>query len=245
MDNEGTSPVPIRVVVVDDHPMLRRSVRWACEGSDVPIDIVGEAKDGAGALALAADLAPDVVVLDLELPGLHGLEVLRELRSSGSSAKVLILTADDDDDLLFEALRLEADGFLDKTVGPDEICTAITSVVSGERVLTAHQEAIFMERFGDYVRRSRGDHAGPAALSSEETSVLGYLAAGATTRQIAGAMHVSVRTVEGNITRLYRKMGASNRVGLVHKARTLGHISGQTGRPGTMPSREGSNVPNR
>lgn len=222
----------LRVLLVDDHPMLRRSVRWACENSGAPIEIVGEAGDGERALELASELAPDVIVLDLALPGVHGLEVLDILRSSGSSAKILILTAAGDHESLFAALRLEVEGYLDKTVGPEEIVEAIASVAGGEKVVTEEQELAFLNHFGDFLRRSRNVRPRSPANgqlgqiggtpNGDELVVLEAIAAGKSTRQIASLMHVSIRTVESHITRIYRKLDVSNRVELVKLARRHG-----------------------
>jgi DNA-binding NarL/FixJ family response regulator len=209
-----------RVLIVDDHPMVRDMIRLGCD--DRPgLEVVGEAGTGDEAIAASERLHPDVVVLDLVMPGVDGFEVIRRLRQANNSARVLILTNRDDAEAAFEAMRLDVNGYLTKTTPLDELVDAIEAVGRGEEVFTAALVRLAHSRLGALARRARAAANANAVLSRRELDVLRLIAEGLTARQIASRLKVSQRTVETHISNLYRKLGVRSRVQAVQRAAAL------------------------
>ena len=196
---------PISVLIVDDHPVVRRGLRVLLEVQD-GIEVAGEAGDGATALALAAEHAPDVILLDLKLPGLDGIAVLGELRARASAARVLVLTSATDPASASLAVRSGAAGVLYKDVDPDALVRAIRSVHDGHLLLAP-------EAAGSLVRST--DNRGPGAaldtLTSREREVLAELTKGQSNREIARALRVSEKTVKAHVSAVLAKLGVQDR----------------------------------
>ena len=196
---------PISVLIVDDHPVVRRGLRVLLEVQD-GIEVVGEAGDGATALALAAEHAPDVILLDLKLPGRDGIAVLGELRARASAARVLVLTSATDPASASLAVRSGAAGVLYKDVDPDALVRAIRSVHDGHLLLAP-------EAAGSLVRST--DNRGPGAaldtLTSREREVLAELTKGQSNREIARALRVSEKTVKAHVSAVLAKLGVQDR----------------------------------
>lgn len=209
------------VLVVDDHPAMRSLIQEACSLSP-DLEVVGSSADGISALADIRALDPDVVVLDLMLPGLTGLELVKTLREEGSRTRCLVLTARDDPDALFEAVRADVAGFLDKSTDIDALVRAIERVAAGETILTDSQQRQAARQLGAFVRRTRESTRAVALLSAREVEVLGLMREGLTTRQLATRMGLSARTVESHISSAYRKLGVHNRVQAVIRSSELG-----------------------
>jgi DNA-binding NarL/FixJ family response regulator len=214
---------PIRIVVADDHTMLRRIVEIACEERET-LELVGEAADGPEAVEAVLKHHPDVLVLDLALPHFDGFEVARRLREATTSTRILILTARDDAKAVFDSMRAEVHGFLDKTSDMDEIADAIEKIASGGRVFTAQQEQGALDHLGTFLRSTRESSRVTGTLTERETQVLSLIGEGLTTRQMASRLQVSQRTVESHIEKLYRKLGVNSRVQAVARAAELGVI---------------------
>lgn len=207
----------IRVLVVDDHPMVSQIVAIACDARP-SLQVVGQAGDGWGALEQCELLHPDVVVLDLGLPGLSGFEVLVRLRAQFPSTRVLIVSGRDDRAAIFESVRLGADGYLEKTGSVDEIAAAVEAVGQGTKVFSVdHQRAVRVE-LGDLVRRSRLAASLAGQLTRREREILDLLALGFSTRLIASRLGISERTAEAHTRSLYRKLGVRSRLQAVHRA---------------------------
>lgn len=214
----------VRVLIVEDHPVLRGVIRLACEHSR-DLTIVGEVDDGERALEVSREVSPDVVVLDLTLPGvLQGLDVARQLRAEGSTAKILVLTGRTDDRSVFESIRAGADGFLEKTAGVRFIADALSRVAAGERVFTPDQERSAVQELGRMARQSRASSAAQASISRRELEILEFVSLGLTVKQVATRLGLSPRTVETHIAKLYRKLGVRNRVQAISRAVSLGLI---------------------
>ena len=198
---------PISVLIVDDHPVVRRGLRVLLEVQD-GIEVAGEAGDGATALALAAELTPDVILLDLKLPGLDGLAVLAELKARGGSgaARVLVLTSVTEPASASLAVRSGAAGVLYKDVDPDALVRAIRSVHDGHLLLAP-------EAAGNLVRAGSGwgAVAGLDALTSREREVLAEIAKGRSNREIARALTVSEKTVKAHVSSVLAKLGVQDR----------------------------------
>lgn len=214
---------PLGVLIVDDHPMIRQMVRLACE--DRPgLKVVGEARDGHEALERCRELEPAVVVLDLVLPGLDGIEVARRLRQEGSAARILILSGRDDGEAVYEALRAGVDGYQEKTAPVKEIAAAIEAVAGGTKVFTLEQQRAAFARLGKEARDARTAASAASGLTPRERQVIELLVQGLSTRQMAFRLGVSERTAEAHIANLYQKLDVRTRVQAVNRAAGLGLV---------------------
>ncbi|WP_233359360.1 response regulator [Streptomyces sp. GMY02] len=204
-----TTP-PVRVVLCDDHAVVRAGLR-ALLGSDPGVAVVGEADSGAEAVALAAKLAPDVVLMDLQLgPGMDGVEATRRITAaSGGSVHVLVLTTYDTDADITRAIEAGATGYLLKAERPDELFTAIHSAAAGRTALSAPVAHRVMAR----MRSPR------PTLTDRERDILGQLSRGLTNRDIAKALFLSEATVKTHLGRIYDKLGVDTRAGAVAVAK--------------------------
>lgn len=213
---------PVRVLLVDDHPMVRDLVRVGCE--EAGIAVVGEASTGVQALAACRELVPDVLVLDLILPGMDGFELLQRLREEGRLPKVLVLTNRDDQEAVFESIRLGVSGYLEKTASLPEVVEAIRTVAAGGQVFSPEHERMARARIADLARRARRAAAVAARLTARERQVLDLISQGLTTRQVASRLGLSERTVESHLTSLYDKLEVRSRLQAVHRAASLGLV---------------------
>jgi RNA polymerase sigma factor (sigma-70 family) len=225
----------VRVLVVDDHPMVRTMVRLACDERN-GLAVVGEAGNGNEALELAASLRPDVIVLDLILPGMSGLEVVGRLALEDSTARILVLTATDEKTAVFEALRLGVSGYVEKTASVDEIADAIEAVARGELVFSKELERQAQVQLGEFAKRARETARALARLTPRERQVLAVLAEGLSTRQIAKRLGLSARTVESHIGNIYEKLDVRTRVQALYRAAGLGLVDLIT-KPGDQQER--------
>jgi DNA-binding NarL/FixJ family response regulator len=213
----------VRVVIVDDNTILRRVVAIAC-GATAGLDLVGEADNGEEGVALCERLAPDLVVLDLALPGIDGLEVARRLRALRLSPRVLVLTGRDDGETVLAAMRAGVHGFLVKTTAIDDVASAMLAVARGERVFSPEHERLAVQELGRLAKTARTGSAVASPLTPRELTILRYLAEGLTLRQTGTRLGISPRTVESHVAKLYRKLEVTSRVQAMVKAATLGLI---------------------
>jgi DNA-binding NarL/FixJ family response regulator len=228
MDEEvETSSERIRVVLVDDHPVIRDVVRLACERSS-RIEVVGEAADGESALAEVSRVSPDVVVLDLSLPGMSGFEVARALKADHEGVRILAISGDNDPEAVFEARLIGVEGFFEKTQAVEDVVGAIEAVADGERAFTVEHDRAASEQLGGVVRRAREAYRVALSITPRELEVLRCIAVGLTTRQTATRLGLSERTVESHIAKLYSKLGARTRVQAVVQASRLGLLGQQS-----------------
>jgi two-component system, NarL family, response regulator LiaR len=214
----------LRVLLAEDHAVVREGTREILE-RDATIAVVAEASDGLSAVTMAEDLSPDVVLLDLGLPVLNGIEATRRIRALPNPPRVLILSAYDDEDYVHAALAAGAGGYLLKTAHGREVRAGLHAVADGEIVL--HPD-VAQRVLG----RPRGA-PGASVLSPRELEVLRLAARGDRTRDIADAMGISVRTVEWHITSIFNKLGVSSRTEAVMHAASHGWIA--IGRDGRIP----------
>ena len=199
---------PISVLIVDDHPVVRRGLRVLLEVQD-GIEVVGEAGDGTAALALDAEHAPDVILLDLKLPGMDGIAVLSELRSRDSAARVLVLTSATEPASASLAVRSGAAGVLYKDVDPDALVRAIRSVHDGHLLLAPEAAGSLVRSAGSWGPGAPG--GGLDALTSREREVLAELTKGRSNREIARALGVSEKTVKAHVSSVLAKLGVQDR----------------------------------
>jgi DNA-binding NarL/FixJ family response regulator len=217
----------IRVLLVDDEALVRGGFRMILEAQD-DIEVAGEASDGAEALEQARRLRPDVVLMDIRMPGMDGLEATRRLLDAGAdAARVLILTTFDLDEYVYEAMRSGASGFLLKSVRPRQLPDAVRTVAEGEALLAPSVTRRLVEEF---VRLPAPGQALPAALADltgRELDVLRLIAGGKSNAEIAASLFLSEATVKTHVTRLLTKLGLRDRV----QAVVLAYESGLV-RPG-------------
>lgn len=202
----------IRVMIADDHAVVRQGIRIVLEEVE-GLQVVGEAGDGDEALAMGRELSPDVILLDVTMPGRTGLEVTRELREQGVEAAILILSMHDDPEYVLQAVRAGADGYVLKDVAPAELRKAIQTVHDGreyfaERV--THQLSVGLR--AELEREQRKSRL--ESLTARETEVLLLVADGLTNREIADRLDISPRTVETHRERLMTKLRIRTVAGL-------------------------------
>jgi DNA-binding NarL/FixJ family response regulator len=200
--------LPISVLIVDDHPVVRRGLRALLEVQD-GIEVTGEAGDGATALALAAERAPDVILLDLKLPGMDGIAVLGELRTRNNPARVLVLTSATEPASASLAVRSGAAGMLYKDVDPDALVRAIRSVHDGHLLLAPEAAGSLVRSAGSWGPGTPS--SGLDALTSREREVLAELTKGRSNREIARALGVSEKTVKAHVSSVLAKLGVQDR----------------------------------
>jgi DNA-binding NarL/FixJ family response regulator len=214
----------IRVLLADDHRLVRTGFRVIL-GLEDDIEVVGEAEDGAQAVEATARQAPDVVLMDVEMPGMNGLEATRRIVATGGGPSVLILTTFDRDDYLFAALEAGASGFLLKNSSPESLVEAVRVVARGDALLAPEITRRVIAAFA----RPGGQRSGqPAArlgeLTPREHEVLVALAGGATNAEIATALHLGETTVKTHVSRVLTKLGARDRTQAVVLAYELGVV---------------------
>ncbi len=200
---------PIRVVVVDDHQLVRTGFRIILEIED-DIMVVGEASDGAQALDVVARTAPDVVLMDVEMPVLDGLEATRRITAASGPA-VLILTTFDRDDYLFAALQAGASGFLLKNGTPEALTDAVRVLARGDALLAPEITRRVIETFARPTAVNPADSARLDDLTPREHEVLVMLASGATNAEIAAALYLGETTVKTHVSRVFTKLGVRDR----------------------------------
>ena len=216
---------PIRVVIADDQTLMRQGLRSLLGISD-EVTVVGEAADGDEALARVAELAPDVLLLDLRMPGRDGITTLEALRERGSEVPVLILTTFDDDELVLRALRAGARGYLLKDVALEELVGAIRALAAGETLVQPALTDRLLRGIGSRPEPDDFAHLPtPEPLTPRETEILRLLASGFTNRQIAEALFLAEGTVKNHISTVLAKLGVKDRTRAVLRALHLGLLS--------------------
>ena len=196
----------IRVLLADDHAVVRQGLRTFLELQD-EIEVVGEASDGAGAVAAVERLEPDVVLMDLVMPRVDGIEAIRRIRELRPATRVLALTSFVDDDKVFPAVRAGAAGYLLKDVEPPELVRAIRAVHDGEALLHHAVAARLMEEVSSDARFDRPDNV----LTPREREVIGLIARGRANKAIAFELGVSERTVKTHVSNIFGKLGFTDR----------------------------------
>lgn len=223
--NGGGQPgVPVRVVLADDQPLVRTALRMVM--ADTPdIEVVGEAGTGEEAVRLAERLAPDVVVMDIRMPGMDGIEATERVTAQCGGTHVVVLTTFDDDDYVYGALRAGAAGFLVKDMALDDILAAVRVVASGDALIAPGVTRRLIKEFA-----ARPSPAAPApapltAITDREREVLVLVGGGLSNAEIAERLVISVATAKTYLTRLLAKLGARDRVQLVIIAYEAGLVS--------------------
>jgi DNA-binding NarL/FixJ family response regulator len=212
-----------RVYVVEDQPQLLRSLLKVL-ASFSELQVVGSAMEGEAAVDEIVSLRPQVVLLDLELPGIDGIEVTRRVKQRAGAVELLILTSFDDEQKVYEAMQAGASGYLVKRVGPEKIRAGIHEVLAGGTVL----EPLIARRFWNYfqsVQARKATPDDPWGLTPLEREVLEYVAKGLSNAEVGRVMSLERRTVRTHLNHLYRKMGVNSHVDAVVLALKAGLIS--------------------
>jgi DNA-binding NarL/FixJ family response regulator len=223
--------VSIRVLLVDDQSLLRLGFRMVLEAQP-DIEVVGEAGDGAQAVAMTRSLHPDVVLMDVRMPVLDGIQATRQILASGSAARILVLTTFNLDEYVFAALRAGASGFLLKDVPPADLLTGIRAVAAGDAMVAPNVTRRLLDAFAPHLPdpatgRSPSDQR-LDQLTDREREVLVQMARGRSNAEIADLLTVSEKTVKTHVGRILAKLGLRDRVQVVVFAYEAGIV-----RPGT------------
>jgi DNA-binding NarL/FixJ family response regulator len=214
MDTGGRDPV-IRTLLVDDQRLVRAGLRMLCETTG-DIEVVGEAATGAEAVRQFERLVPDVVLMDLRMPGMDGITATARIVAARPSARILVLTTFDDDEHLYPALSAGAQGFLGKDAPPEQLLDAIRRTAAGESPFSPE----VLTRIVRTAVAARQDRPTLDGLTARERDVLALLSDGLSNAEIAERLHVAVSTVKTHVTGLMTKTGATNRVRLAVLARS-------------------------
>jgi len=208
----------IRVLIADDHTILRSGVRLLLE-ADPNIEVVGEALDGNEALTLVEQLKPDVVLIDIAMPGMDGLEATRRIKTQWPATTVLVLTMHRSEEYFFEMLKLGASGYLLKGAQPEELINAVQTVARGEIFLYPSMAGKLVR---DYISRAGSDSTLDPLLSPRENEILRLLVDGFSTKEIAEKLVVSISTVHTHRNNIMQKLELSSRRELIQYARQKG-----------------------
>ena len=196
----------IRILLVDDHPVVREGIRNMLEAQE-DIRVVGEAGEGPECLQMAKDLSPDVILLDMELPGMSGTQVAKQLQDQGFSGRILALSAHDDKQYIQELLSMGAAGYLVKEEVPEAIIEAVRGVAYGEQGWVSRRVAAQMSNW-----MSSGEEDIHNSLTPREVEVLRGVVAGKTNQEIGLSLGISEKTVEKHLEGVYTKLGVASRV---------------------------------
>jgi DNA-binding NarL/FixJ family response regulator len=215
--------VTVRVLVVDDQALLRTAFSSLINAED-DLEVVGEAAEGRQAVELAASLAPDVVVMDVRMPVMDGIEATRRI-TAAQGARVLILTTFDLDEYVFEALRAGASGFVLKSRPLEELLSAIRTVAAGEALLAPSVTRRLIAHFAAGAQPPRPAPRGLEELTEREREVLALVARGLSNAELAELLYVSLPTIKTHVSRILTKLGARDRTQLVVLAYESGLVT--------------------
>ena len=214
----------IRLMLVDDHEMVRAGLRALLKGN-AEMEVVGEAADGENAVALAKTVQPDVILMDIALPGMNGIEATRQIRAENPKIQVLAVTAQDSPEYFFELMKAEAVGYVLKEATPTELYTAIRAAHRGEAYF---YPSIARYLLNDYLRRVRSGHEDRVhydGLTDREREILRLIANGHSNREIAELLVISINTAEAHRGHIMQKLNLHTRAALVKYAIKSGLIN--------------------
>ena len=210
-----STPAPIRVLIADDHPVYRNGLSSALT-TEPDIEVVGSAPDGTSAIEMAADLSPDVILMDIRMPATNGIDATRRILQTTPQARILILTMFDDDDSVFASMRAGARGYLLKGSEPADIARAVRAAAEGDAIFGA---AIAERMIALFARRSTRPFP---SLTDREHTVLTLLAAGRNNQAIAAELSLSLKTVRNYVSNIFNKLHVADRAEAMLKARAAG-----------------------
>ena len=208
----ATVAEPIRVLVVDDHVLFRRGLQMVL-AQEPDIDLVGEAGDGAQAVSQAADLLPDVVLLDIRMPKRSGIEACAGIKEVVPSSRILMLTISDEEADLYDAIKAGASGYLLKEISTDEVSAAIRAVAGGQSLISPSMASKLLSEFASMIKTKDEREQVPAPrLTDRELEVLRLVARGMNNREIAKELYISENTVKNHIRNILEKLQLHSRM---------------------------------
>ena len=208
----------IRILIADDHPLFRDGMHGLLDSVE-ETEVVGEAADGDEAVRKAAQSRPDVVLMDIKMPGMSGIQATREILKEDPDAGILVLTMLEDDDSVFAAMRAGASGYLLKGAHQDEVLRAITAVANGEAIFGPGVARRVMRFFS--AEKTKHPPTFPE-LTEREREVLAFIARGRTNADISGELFLSLKTVQNHVSNIFRKLQVADRAGAAIRAREAG-----------------------
>ncbi|MHB9851003.1 response regulator [Streptomyces krungchingensis] len=216
--------MPVRVVLADDQQLIRTALRMVIADIE-DVEVVGEAANGEEAVTLTAELSPDVVVMDIRMPGMDGIEATRRITGGDGESRVVVLTTFDDDDYVYGALRAGASGFLVKDMALDDIIGAVRVVAAGDALIAPGVTRRLIRDFTAVRTEQTRAHRELKGITDREREVLTLVGTGLSNTEIAERLFISVATAKTYLTRLLSKLDARDRVQLVIIAYEAGLVS--------------------
>jgi len=202
----------IRVMICDDHALFRRGLIMVLEAED-DIAVVAEAEDGEDAVEKAAEFVPDVVLMDVRMPGVNGIEATRRIAEKVPTAKILMLTVSDEEEDLYEAIKAGATGYLLKEVSIEEVAPAARAVVAGQSLISPSMASKLLGEFSNLAKRAEERSSVPTPrLTDRELEVLRLVAQGKSNREIAGDLYISENTVKNHVRNILEKLHLHTRM---------------------------------
>lgn len=214
-----TSKEPLRILIADDHPLFRNGMH-ALLAADPEIEVIGEATTGEEVIAMAASLQPDVILMDLQMPGVGGIEATRRILHTSPHIRILVVTMYEDDHSVFTAIRAGARGYLLKGAGPDEVLRAISAVGSGEAIFSPAIATRLIDFFAN-LQPLALPHALPE-LTDREREILSLIAQGQSNVAIARQLALSPKTVSNYVSNIFSKLQVADRAQAMLRARQAG-----------------------
>ena len=202
----------IRVLIADDQALFRRGL-YVVLGAEINIKVVGEAEDGAAAIAKAEELTPDVVLMDIRMPRVNGIEAARRIREILPTTRILMLTVSDEEDDLYEAIKAGANGYLLKEISVEEVAGAIYAVMQGQSLITPSMASKLLSEFNALAKRAAAREQLPApVLTARELEVLRLVARGMSNREVADQLFISENTVKNHMRNILEKLHLHSRM---------------------------------
>ena len=213
MSDDAIAEDRIRILIADDHELFRRGLRMVLEDED-DIEVVGEVGDGLAAVEVALAETPDVMVLDVRMPQLSGIEAASRIKESLPHIKILVLTISDEEDDLYEAIKAGANGYLLKEISIDEIGNAVRSVYAGQSLISPSMASKLLNEFASMIKREEEEKEQVPApkLTPREMEVLEHVAKGMNNREIAKALFISENTVKNHVRNILEKLHLHSRM---------------------------------
>ncbi len=213
MPDDAIADDRIRILIADDHELFRRGLRMVLEDED-DIEVVGEVGDGLSAVEVALAETPDVMVLDVRMPQLSGIEAASRIKESLPHIKILVLTISDEEDDLYEAIKAGANGYLLKEISIDEIGNAVRSVYAGQSLISPSMASKLLNEFASMIKREEEEKEQVPApkLTPREMEVLEHVAKGMNNREIAKALFISENTVKNHVRNILEKLHLHSRM---------------------------------
>jgi DNA-binding NarL/FixJ family response regulator len=210
----------IKVMIVDDHNLVREGLRAVFDQGD-EVDVIGEAGSGEEAIEMVDKLKPDVILMDISMPGMNGIQATKVIRDSHPDAKIVILTMLDQEGYVYEAIKAGATGYMLKSTSSDELVNAIQTVYEGKALLHPDATAQLLKEFVQLAENKAKDYG----LSNREMEVLQLLSEGNTNKEIAKALWISEQTVKTHVAHIFDKLGTSDRTETVARALRSGLVT--------------------